>query len=81
MSMFIPADSARRTASTNLFFSTVMTIAPLITDNRPIWGVRARKPYLQNYMEGFSLALEYLWDKLDMDAKSFLWILDALIVY
>lgn len=64
----------------NLFFSTVMTIAPLITDNRPIWGVRARKPYLQNYMEGFSLALEYLWDKLNMDNESFLWILDALIM-
>jgi hypothetical protein len=67
------------TVTANLFFSTVMTIAPLITDNRPIWGVRARKPYLQNYIEGLSLALEYLWDKLDMDAKSFLWILDALI--
>jgi len=68
------------TVQANLFFSTVMTIAPLITDNRPIWGVRARKPYLQNYMEGFSLALEYLWDKLDLDSKSFLWILDALIM-
>lgn len=64
----------------NLLFSTVMTIAPLITDNRPIWSIRSRKPYLQNYFEGLSLALEYLWDKLDMDAVSFKWILDALIM-
>lgn len=64
----------------NLFFSTVMTIAPLITDNRPIWSVRARKPYMQDHIEGFSLALEYLWDKLDMDMNVFKWILDALIM-
>jgi hypothetical protein len=68
------------TISANLFFSTVMTIAPLITDNRPIWGVRARKAYLQKYIEAFSLALEYLWDKLDLDMLTFKWILDALIM-
>jgi len=64
----------------NLMFSTVMTIAPLITDNRPIWSIRSRKPYLQNYFDGLSLSLEYLWDKLDMDALTFKWILDALIM-
>jgi len=64
----------------NLMFSTVMTIAPLITDNRPIWSIRSRKPYLQNYFDGLSLSLEYLWDKLDMDAVTFKWILDALIM-
>ncbi len=68
------------TVSANLFFSTVMTIAPLITDNRPVWSVRARKAYLQKFIEAFSLALEYLWDKLDMDMVTFKWILDALIM-
>jgi hypothetical protein len=72
-----PTDSR---ISANLLFSTVMTIAPLITDNRPIWSVRARKPYMQDHIEGFSLALEYLWDKLDMDMVVFKWILDALIM-
>jgi hypothetical protein len=66
--------------SANIFFSTVMTIAPLITDNRPIWSVRARKPYMQEHLEGFSLGLEYLWDKLEMDMVVFKWILDALIM-
>lgn len=64
----------------NLLFSTVMTIAPLITDNRPIWSIRSRKPYLQNYFDGLSLVLEYLWDKLDMDSVTFKWIIDALIM-
>lgn len=72
-----PSDS---TIQANLLFSTVMTVAPLLTDNRPVWSVRARKAYLQNYMDAFSLALEYLWDKLDMDMVSFKWIMDALIM-
>jgi hypothetical protein len=76
-------DKLKDTDSTivaNLFFSTVMTIAPLITDNRPIWSLRSRKPYLQNYIDGLSVALEYLWDKLDLDMVTFKWILDALIM-
>lgn len=65
----------------NYFFSTVMSVAPLLTDNRPIWGVRARKPHLQNYMELWSAGLEYLWDKLDMDRKVYLTALDSLVFY
>lgn len=64
----------------NYVFSTVSTIAPLLTDNRPQWSVRARKPFLQNYIEGWKLASEYLWDKLDMDVTLFRWVLDALIM-
>lgn len=65
----------------NYFFSTVMSVAPLLTDNRPVWGVRARKPHLQNYMELWSAGLEYLWDKLDMDRKVYLTALDSLVFY
>lgn len=64
----------------NYVFSTVSTIAPLLTDNRPQWSVRARKPFLQNYIEGWKLASEYLWDKLDMDMNVFRWVMDALIM-
>ena len=63
----------------NLLFSTVMTIAPLLTDNRPIWSVRARKPHMQRHIEAYSLCLEYLWDKLEMDDKTLEWVLFALI--
>ena len=63
----------------NFVFSTVASIAPLLTDNRPIWSARARDPILDNYVDAFSLALEYLWDKLDMDQTVYKWVLDALI--
>jgi hypothetical protein len=64
----------------NYIFSTVETVAPLLTDNRPIWSVRARQSFMQNHMEAFSLATEYLWDKLGMDDISYRWVKDALIM-
>ena len=64
----------------NYIFSTSMSIAPLLTDNRPVWSVRARKPFLQKSFDLYSLCLEYLWDKLDMDAKTFKAVLDALVM-
>jgi hypothetical protein len=64
----------------NYVFSTVSTVAPLLTDNRPQWSVRARKPFLQAFIDGYKLASEYLWDKLDMDMKLFRWVMDALIM-
>jgi hypothetical protein len=64
----------------NYIFSTVETVAPLLTDNRPIWSVRARQSFMQNHLEAFSLATEYLWDKLGMDDISYRWVKDALIM-
>ena len=64
----------------NYIFSTVETVAPLLTDNRPIWSVRARQSFMQNHLESFSIALEYLWDKLGMDDISYRWVKDALIM-
>ena len=64
----------------NMLFATVQTVAPLLTDNQPIWAARARQPYMQNYMAAHSLALEYLWDKLELGMKLFKWVLDALLM-
>jgi hypothetical protein len=64
----------------NYVFATVMSIAPLLTDNRPTWSLRARKPFLQKMFELYSLCLEYLWDKLDMDKKTFLAVVDAMVM-
>ena len=64
----------------NYIFSTVETVAPLLTDNRPVWSVRARQSFMQNHLEAFSLATEYLWDKLGMDDISYRWVKDALIM-
>jgi hypothetical protein len=64
----------------NYLFSTVMSIAPLLTDNRPTWSVRARKPFLQKPVDLYSLCLEYLWDKLDMDVKVFKGAVDSQVM-
>jgi len=64
----------------NYMFSTVMSVAPLLTDNRPTWTIRAQKPFMQKYVEIFSLCLKYLWEKLDMDAKVFKAVVDALVM-
>lgn len=64
----------------NYLFATVMSVAPLLTDNRPTWTIRAQKPFMQKYVEVFSLCLKYLWEKLDMDAKVFKAVVDALVM-
>jgi len=64
----------------NYIFSTVMSIAPLLTDNRPTWSIRARQPFMQKAFDLYSLCLEYLWDKIDMDRKVFLAVVDALVM-
>ena len=64
----------------NYIFSTAMSIAPLLTDNRPVWTIRAKKPFMQKMYNLYSMCLEYLWEKLDMDDKLFKGVLDALIM-
>jgi len=64
----------------NFIFSNSMTIAPLLTDNRPVWAVRPRKPFLQKSFDLYSDCLEYGWDKFDMDMKMFKFVLDSLIM-
>lgn len=55
----------------NLIFSTIMTIAPILTDNKPVWGLRARKPFFQKYLEVYKDAGDCLWDIEEMDMKLF----------
>ncbi len=64
----------------NYLFSTVMSVAPLLTDNRPQWSIRARKPFMQKIYNLYSLCLQYLWDKLDMQDRIFKLVLDSMIM-
>lgn len=64
----------------NYVFSTAMSIAPLITDNRPTWSVNARHPYMQRIGDLYNVCLEYLWDKLECDRFMFRWVLSALVM-
>lgn len=63
----------------NYVFATVETNAPLLTDNRPIWHVRARDPMKQDYLNVYSKALDYLWDKLEMDTRTYEVVKDSQI--
>lgn len=54
-------------AALNYVFSTVSSLVPLITDNRPIWNIIARRAYEQQAADLYNNALEYLWNVLEMD--------------
>ncbi len=64
----------------NLLFSTVTTIAPLLTDNRPIWYARARVMWLQAFAEKLKTVTDILWTDLDMDQVMLRCCMDALIM-
>lgn len=64
----------------NFAFSTVMTTVPLITDNKAIWSARARKFHLQDIVEQYKLAGEYLHDKEGVEMKDYETLLSASIM-
>ena len=59
----------------NMVFSTIMTIAPHLTANRLQWSAKARLPFFQNYINGWKMSADYLWDQQDLDFK----LVDAVI--
>ena len=63
----------------NLIFAHVQTNAPLLTDNRPKWYVRAKVDYLQEYINIYAKCLDYLWDKEELDHKTYLAVKDSMI--
>lgn len=64
----------------NLIYSTCMTTAPLLTDNRPVWSVRAKEFFMQRQMDAYKPAVDYLWETEDVDFKVFKTVLDSLIM-
>jgi len=65
----------------NLIFSTIASIAPLLTDNKPIWSCRALEyPFLQPIANLYKAAGDSIWEIEDMDSKIFKVVLDALIM-
>lgn len=46
----------------NFIFSNIAALAPLLTDNKPIWNVLARDPQFQKLANIYSKALGWLWD-------------------
>lgn len=63
----------------NMFFSTIEATAPLITDNRPIGQVVARRPYMQRLAHAYNNGLKYLWNVQDVQMKLLMAALDSMI--
>jgi hypothetical protein len=63
----------------NLVFSTIQSIAPTLTDNRPIWHVVSRYPVMQNLANSYDAASKYAWDKMEMSDVTHQVILDGMI--
>lgn len=63
----------------NMLFSTIMTIAPLLTDNKPIWSITTELPFLQPLADVYKAAGDSVWEIENMDEKIFALVLDALI--
>jgi hypothetical protein len=64
----------------NYVFSTVMTIAPHLTANRLQWSAKSRLPFFQNYINGWKMSADYMWDKEELDFKLLDAVLDSLIM-
>jgi hypothetical protein len=72
-------DESESRAQVNYIFSSIQTLAPLITDNKPVWYIRARDPMFQNLAALHRLALDYLWDSQELEQTVSLAVLDSLI--
>jgi hypothetical protein len=75
-----PDDGQESEISVNLLFSTIATIAPLLTDNRPIWYARAREPWAQGFADRLKTITDILWTDLDMDMTVLKVCTDSLIM-
>ena len=53
----------------NWCFANIAQLAPLLTDNRPVWAVRGRSRAEQPYLNLWNEALEWLWDVLNMSHR------------
>lgn len=54
----------------NMAFSLVQAQAPLLTDNNPIPTVVPRFDFLEKVANSYTLAVQYLWDALEMPMKT-----------
>ena len=63
----------------NYIFSNIQAICPLLTDNKPIWHIRAAEPVFQNLANLYNKAGEYLWEAEEMSDLVYLVETDALL--
>lgn len=64
----------------NMIFSTVESIAPMLTDSAPIPHLIPKFPFLENLAKAYNYGLRYSWDVLDMQMVTYKAVLDAMIM-
>jgi len=60
-------------ATYNIFFSTVSSLAPLITDSKPNAVVVPKVPYMERPARAYTEAVKYFWDVADMPNILYKW--------
>lgn len=63
----------------NLFFSTVQSIAPMLTDAKPITSVVPRWQFMSNVARMYNNGLKYIWEAAGMQMQILKAVLDAMV--
>ena len=63
----------------NLVFATIESMAPLVTDNRPKTRVAPVYPFMEKIGATLNNVTKYMWNTLDLQRKTYLWVKDAMI--
>lgn len=73
------AGMERSTAQYNTIFSAIQSVAPMVTDNRPITRVAPRHPWAQKLGVTLNHVTKYFWNALDMQMLLYRGVLDSMI--
>jgi len=66
-------------AQYNLIFATIQSVAPMVTDNRPITTVSPKYPFMEKLGMALNNVAKYAWQSLDMQMQMYKWVLDSMI--
>ena len=51
----------------NIAFDIIQSIAPMLSDNKPIFSIVSREYWLQSLANAYDMSLKYFWDKSEMN--------------
>lgn len=63
----------------NTIFSSIQSVAPMVTDNRPITRVAPKFPWLEKPAIALNDVMKYLWNALDMQMVMYRGVMDSMI--
>lgn len=71
--------SGRSFVHYNTVFATIQSIAPMVTDSRPITKVAPKHPWAEKLGIQLNGVLKYAWDVLDMQMKMYRGVMNSMI--